>query len=654
MDKSTLIDNILQERWNLAKDFLEGAKSKLSSEEFEKELNPLAVSIELVKAVGKPGLNLAKEYADNIFSYSNEKDSTFTDGVYTLDRNKSGVPFEMEPQNGPYPRALPTIEKGVGDISTFGRISFNKAFDIYIINIGESQLKFIIVATVKDANTIYYKQFENFYDVDWLLYGMKKEEIVAYVQIFTSGGKQGISKVYYGSGLFVDKDYRRQGIATAMYNEFEKQKSIKLVPEAIQSPEGEEFWKSRKSFSLDYLNKIASALRQYSQRTGSVLDNLKPLATLWYENEDGDKYILSEEELRNVDIPEDYPYQHSRNPELREMVCVESAPPLMEGGTTMNCIGPIVISLVQDKNWDWVDALVFAASTCSRCFNILLEEVTGEPYLERDTANTFCECCEMIDPEYDTYYKTVIKPEQDKVLEEEFVPFVGMRDLVAYSGKYKKVWIDPSDEIIEFDITFAHSDIIKKFLPNSDQYKTSDDAYDAAISDGWIRKGETGSLLYFFVNELDDQAILRMQKYIDNDPDSLVDKEIVDIDFGRRGAGNINVSAEAVEKYGLKSAIQRSERQLVNAFSLADLITSSESLMLTPKSQDLAPQVDWRYPERQEVNPSGHRPFMVNDRPHKELVETNEDSHIFFFGPSFNQHLKKYNSIPINDLVKQD
>ena len=78
------------------------------------------------------------------------------------------------------------------------------------------------------------------------------------------------------------------------------------------------------------------------------------------------------------------------------------------------------------------------------------------------------------------------------------------------------------------------------------------------------------------------------------------------------------------------------------SIGLSDLVKqSSESLMLTPKNTDLAPQVDWRYPERREPNPTGFRPFMTDSIPGPKLKETNEDSRIFFFGPSFNQNLTK-------------
>ena len=138
-----------------------------------------------------------------------------------------------------------------------------------------------------------------------------------------------------------------------------------------------------------------------------AIDLLKPLPSLWYENEGGDKYILSDEELMNADIPDDkeYHYQHSVFPLLVDSVCVKNKPQLSEGHTTINCIEPIVLYLVSNKGWSLPDAITAAASTCERCLNILLEETTGEPYLERDTANTYCEQCDIIDPAYASSYK---------------------------------------------------------------------------------------------------------------------------------------------------------------------------------------------------------------------------------------------------------
>jgi hypothetical protein len=348
-------------------------------------------------------------------------------------------------------------------------------------------------------------------------------------------------------------------------------------------------------------------------------------------------------------MPEDYPYQHSRSPELNDRICIRNAPMLSEGHTTLNCIGPIVINLVQNKGWDFVDAIVIAASSCERCLNILLEETTGEPYDGRETSNTWCECCEMIDPEYDNHYKTVIQPEIDKRIEEDHLSCVGFKDLVAATPKeYGKVWISPNDEVMDLPPDMIHIE----YFQNEDKYDElntqrelqGEGLINFVVKKGWVRKGETKRELYFSVYDFDDKTISRLQKYIDSNPQSLIGKEDVRISFGENFRGHKSIPAEYVEKYGLKYAIQRSKEKLVNAFTLADLIKhadggGSESLMLTPRNTDLAPQVDWRYPIRQEPNPTGFRPFMTDSPPGPKLKETIEDSHIFFFGPSFKQNL---------------
>ncbi len=606
-DKDTLLDEIRLGNWNSVKDIVTSLQKEMSPDAFDREFSPIAISAKLVKLMGKAGLHFAKEYADNVWEI--HKDSVFTDGVYTLDRNKSGVPFDMEPTSGPYPRGLVPVQKGVGDISNFDKIS--KVFDSgwispegefignegyahddkakeYGLGSAESAINKGWIRFNQHGNMLYFegkntsdhvKRIEQFlednpesaggivnldlhgkiYDhidaEDILKYGLKvmlarEDRSVKVSDLQKKPSWKGWMppkapmELYHATAVDNMDSIKSKGLMpfgetteirkpavwmsdkpdfaiNHFNNRFPGKKGVLLklsvdpkVCGLHQSMVGypnvyvchetipanmiiEEIPLTKKSFSLDYINKVANALRRYAQRTGAVLDNLKPLATLWYENEDGDKYILSEEELNNAYFPPDYPYQHFRGPELRDSICTSEGE-LMSGSTTMNCIGPIVIALVQEKNWNWVDALTFAASTCERCLNILLEETAGDPYPQeqKDSANTWCECCEMIDPDYDYYYKTVVQPDIDRDIEDSV--FVGMKDLVA-----------------------------------------------------------------------------------------------------------------------------------------------SESLMLTPKNTDLAPQADWRYPVRQDPNPEGHRPFMVNDRPHKELKETNEDSHIFFFGPSFNQNLTK-------------
>jgi len=137
-----------------------------------------------------------------------------------------------------------------------------------------------------------------------------------------------------------------------------------------------------------------------------AIDRLQPIPNLWYEDEEGNKIFP---DLRGDMLPDDYmdggyPYQHARFPVVRDSICTDEGE-LMSGETSMNCVEPIVIYLVTERKWTLPDAITVAATTCERCMNILLEETTGEPYLERDTAHTHCELCAIIDSEYDKKYK---------------------------------------------------------------------------------------------------------------------------------------------------------------------------------------------------------------------------------------------------------
>lgn len=105
-----------------------------------------------------------------------------------------------------------------------------------------------------------------------------------------------------------------------------------------------------------------------------AIDRLQPLPTLWYENEKGEKYFLSEEELNNLILPEDYPIQHSLGPEVTESMCTDQGQ-IGVGHTTINCIEDIVFYLVLQRGWKMTDAIVVAAETCERCMNRLLKEV---------------------------------------------------------------------------------------------------------------------------------------------------------------------------------------------------------------------------------------------------------------------------------------
>jgi 8-oxo-dGTP pyrophosphatase MutT (NUDIX family) len=116
-----LIEEVLKRNWSKVKELVHALGEKLSPDEFEKELSPLSIFIRLYKDVGLSALDIVRDYEEQIWSM--KKDSDYVDhGMYSLTRNKM-KPFEMEPTKGPYPRALSPVQKSIGDISMFDRIS---------------------------------------------------------------------------------------------------------------------------------------------------------------------------------------------------------------------------------------------------------------------------------------------------------------------------------------------------------------------------------------------------------------------------------------------------------------------------------------------------------------------------------------------------
>jgi len=130
---------------------------------------------------------------------------------------------------------------------------------------------------------------------------------------------------------------------------------------------------------------------------------LKPLMSLWYQDKDGNKYEPDLTSEMPPDCLAGFVEQHSRIPELTEHILGPDGLDI-SFHTTMNCIEPIVIHMVQNLKWKMVDAITLAASTCEHCLNVLLEAVTGEKYKEKDIIGTHCELCNLIDPEYDKKY----------------------------------------------------------------------------------------------------------------------------------------------------------------------------------------------------------------------------------------------------------
>jgi len=178
-------------------------------------------------------------------------------------------------------------------------------------------------------------------------------------------------------------------------------------------------WES-KCFNKVSMKNYKDAANKYNELArihGKAIDRVEPLPNLWYEDEDGGKYIPTNKEMEEAydvqDKAKDFPYQHLLMPILQESI-VSKDGEIMSGETTINCITPIIIYLVQERGWDLVDSITLGASTCERCLNILLEETTGEPYDGRDKAGTYCELCAIIDPEYAKQYKEAHPEDYEK------------------------------------------------------------------------------------------------------------------------------------------------------------------------------------------------------------------------------------------------
>ena len=197
-------------------------------------------------------------------------------------------------------------------------------------------------------------------------------------------------------------------------------KLTKVTPAVdIKTKKWEQRWQRRSSLGDDIKVIIEDAVNK-DQAEMKAIDRLQPIPYLWYENEDGEKYSLSEDELKNVIIPEDYPYQHSRFPVVRDSICVENAPELMSGETGFDGMESVIMYLVTHNNWRLTDAILVAATACERCMNILLEDAGGDVYdqEQRGSAGTHCELCAVVDPEYDAHYKKY-EPKDDAEMVKE-------------------------------------------------------------------------------------------------------------------------------------------------------------------------------------------------------------------------------------------
>lgn len=165
-------------------------------------------------------------------------------------------------------------------------------------------------------------------------------------------------------------------------------------------------------------NSIAVEKNQDLQKEKAI-DRLQPIPFLWYEDRDGNRIDIPQEEedrdggvvfmQQQMDADN---IQHLRMPFLVDSY-VDNSGEIFRGQDTINTIEEIVLYLINNRNWNMVDAITIAAITCSRCLNILIEDATGEVFEGKDNKDewhTHCELCEIIDPEYDRWYKEEWEP----------------------------------------------------------------------------------------------------------------------------------------------------------------------------------------------------------------------------------------------------
>jgi hypothetical protein len=180
-------------------------------------------------------------------------------------------------------------------------------------------------------------------------------------------------------------------------------------------------WMPRGQEDLDVSDNITTALKKIynhfkvklklqKKASKDITLAIKPEAqTFWYEDKDGNLILDASDgealkEPYKVQELTQGAYQNSIMPLVVHSITKENEGEIGRFETTINCIEPIVLHLCNKQGWKLTDAIVATANTCERCLNILLEQVTGEPYLGRDKAGTHCNHCAEIDPDWDKVY----------------------------------------------------------------------------------------------------------------------------------------------------------------------------------------------------------------------------------------------------------
>lgn len=128
----------------------------------------------------------------------------------------------------------------------------------------------------------------------------------------------------------------------------------------------------------------------------------KHLESLWFENEEGDKFFIDWENWEGLSADEGYDYMFSRNPDvLVERMHVRNE----DGNWEELCVGEssfpedLVLAIVESGDYGLCDSITIASICCERCMNALAHQYGldwgypefGEEWRDCSTSCQFCE-----------------------------------------------------------------------------------------------------------------------------------------------------------------------------------------------------------------------------------------------------------------------
>lgn len=126
----------------------------------------------------------------------------------------------------------------------------------------------------------------------------------------------------------------------------------------------------------------------------------KKLLTLWYENEDGDKYIPKSMETPDQIPIDKYPYQVSQFPTQLTTTYLkcsdDKSEEIAEGHQTWP--EDLVLAMANSGDYSLSESILIAAQSCERCLNVLcyeygLDDGYPEGSEQWEKCGTSCEFC---------------------------------------------------------------------------------------------------------------------------------------------------------------------------------------------------------------------------------------------------------------------